>query len=322
MNVFVKYLPTHMNDASLRELFSSCGRVVSAKVMVDQSTGLSLGFGFVRFETPEEAQAAMKKMTGWRTGGKTLRCRLSDASIYPDPTDNLYVKPLPADFTEEQLVELFAPYGNIITATILVDRRTGVSKQVGFVRYDKVESATVALEKLDGSRLAPHKPWLIVKYAESDSQKAVRQARNVSPTSTPSPPPYYIEEHPPSDPPSPNISTSPDPLFIPAYNPVPSPYHTPQYLFPTPYTGHPPFPSPTSYPSPISYPTSPHHAHSTTPYASHYPTVHFRPPSPTTYVYPVAQAPPIGLYTCTGQFCVPYYPPTVSVCTPPAYIPM
>jgi hypothetical protein len=46
-NVFVKYLPSDVNDASLRRLFSTCGRVVSAKVMVDKGNGLSLGFGYV-----------------------------------------------------------------------------------------------------------------------------------------------------------------------------------------------------------------------------------------------------------------------------------
>ena len=45
-NVFVKYLPAEMHDAGLRHLFSSCGEIVSAKVMMDGSCGSSLGFGY------------------------------------------------------------------------------------------------------------------------------------------------------------------------------------------------------------------------------------------------------------------------------------
>ena len=44
-NVFVKYLPPTMNDLSLQNLFSLCGVIVSAKVIVDPHTWKSLGYG-------------------------------------------------------------------------------------------------------------------------------------------------------------------------------------------------------------------------------------------------------------------------------------
>lgn len=46
-NVFVKYLPSSIDDLGLSELFQGCGAIKSAKVMVDHQTGLSLGFGYV-----------------------------------------------------------------------------------------------------------------------------------------------------------------------------------------------------------------------------------------------------------------------------------
>ena len=48
VNVFVKYLPGDMKDAGLRHLFSTCGEVVSAKVMMDSASGSSLGYGYER----------------------------------------------------------------------------------------------------------------------------------------------------------------------------------------------------------------------------------------------------------------------------------
>lgn len=46
MNVFVKYLPAEMGDADLRLLFSPFGTIVSAKVMLDVESGVSLGYGY------------------------------------------------------------------------------------------------------------------------------------------------------------------------------------------------------------------------------------------------------------------------------------
>lgn len=47
-NVFVKYLPPDIDSAGLHELFATYGKIVSAKVMVNQETGQSLGYGYVQ----------------------------------------------------------------------------------------------------------------------------------------------------------------------------------------------------------------------------------------------------------------------------------
>lgn len=46
-NVFVKYLPSDLTDQDFYKLFSPFGEIISSKIMVDQSTGKSLGYGFV-----------------------------------------------------------------------------------------------------------------------------------------------------------------------------------------------------------------------------------------------------------------------------------
>lgn len=45
-NVFVKYLPSELDDEGLRDLFSAFGEIVSSKVMVDHQTKTSLGYGY------------------------------------------------------------------------------------------------------------------------------------------------------------------------------------------------------------------------------------------------------------------------------------
>ena len=54
-NVYVKNFGEEMNEADFKELVDSFGKVLSLKV-VTSDQGRSKGFGFVSFETPEEAQ--------------------------------------------------------------------------------------------------------------------------------------------------------------------------------------------------------------------------------------------------------------------------
>ena len=53
--LFVGGLPFSTTDEELNELFAAHGTVVSAKVIMDRDTNRSKGFGFVEFESEEEA---------------------------------------------------------------------------------------------------------------------------------------------------------------------------------------------------------------------------------------------------------------------------
>lgn len=175
-NVFVKYLPADVDDTRLRTLFSSFGTVVSAKVMVDVQNGTSLGYGFVRFSATEEAKIAIGAMSGKKVANKVLLCKLSNFAMYSDPSTNIYIKPLLPFTTEDDLMELFVPFGTVKTVKVMRDKRTGESKRIGFVRFEHQESATAAVEKMNGFKINSNDHALIVKYAESDHQRATRKA--------------------------------------------------------------------------------------------------------------------------------------------------
>ena len=62
-NLYVKNLNIMIDDKKLREHFSAFGEVTSAKVM-RHDNGISKGFGFVSFSTPEGATKALETLNG------------------------------------------------------------------------------------------------------------------------------------------------------------------------------------------------------------------------------------------------------------------
>jgi len=63
VNLYVKNLDDTIEDEKLRQEFTHCGTITSAKVMRDEK-GISKGFGFVCFATPNEATKAVTEMNG------------------------------------------------------------------------------------------------------------------------------------------------------------------------------------------------------------------------------------------------------------------
>lgn len=63
VNLYIKNLEDVVDDERLRKEFSTFGTITSAKVMKDDK-GVSKGFGFVCFSSPDEATKAVTEMNG------------------------------------------------------------------------------------------------------------------------------------------------------------------------------------------------------------------------------------------------------------------
>ncbi len=70
--LFVGNLPYSITEDTLRTLFEASGRVVSARVVVDRDTRRPKGFGFVEFEAPYAADAAIAELSGRMIEGREL----------------------------------------------------------------------------------------------------------------------------------------------------------------------------------------------------------------------------------------------------------
>ena len=81
----------------------------------------------------------------------------------------LYVGSLPYSVTEDELRNLFSPYGPIESVRIITDKFTGQSKGFGFVEMANGEDAKKAVEGMNGKQLNGRN--LIVNEARPEQRR-------------------------------------------------------------------------------------------------------------------------------------------------------
>ncbi|KAF6771899.1 hypothetical protein AHF37_06663 [Paragonimus kellicotti] len=172
-NLIVNYLPPFMSQEEVKALFSSIGEVESCKLVREKATGESLGYAFVKYIRAADAEKAIRTLNGLRLQNKTIKVSLARPSSESIKGANLYICGLPKKMTQAELEELFNQCGRIITARILYDNKTGLSRGVAFIRFDQRHEAELAIRRLNGYQAPPEHPNglpsepITVKFANS-----------------------------------------------------------------------------------------------------------------------------------------------------------
>ena len=152
-NIFVKNIDKQVDNRELHELFREYGMVLSSKVARDVA-GVSKGYGFVQFETDEEAKKAIDGVNGKDIRGRPVFVgpfvRRQERSSPGAAFTNVYVKNIPEEMGDEELKKLFEEHGPTTSVVIMKDG-DGKSRGFGFVNFEDAESAAAAVEKLNGS---------------------------------------------------------------------------------------------------------------------------------------------------------------------------
>jgi len=81
----------------------------------------------------------------------------------------IYVGNLPYNSTEAELTQLFSEHGDVVSASIVMDRETGRSRGFGFVEMDDA-SGNEAIEKLNGMQFDGRS--LVVNEARPREQRS------------------------------------------------------------------------------------------------------------------------------------------------------
>ena len=115
--LFVGNLPLTFTESDLRQLFLMYGGVVRCFIVCSTVTGQSKGYGFVEFETREEASVAKQRMATKVVGSRGLRVDFTDSGMQV-PEDlhslTLFVDLLPKDpEVEQKLATAFSHYGTV-----------------------------------------------------------------------------------------------------------------------------------------------------------------------------------------------------------------
>lgn len=73
MKLYAGNLPLEMTEEELKELFSEYGEVISVNIVFNYDINQSKGFGFVQFESKEDAMAAMEGLNGKEVNGRGIK---------------------------------------------------------------------------------------------------------------------------------------------------------------------------------------------------------------------------------------------------------
>ena len=73
MTLYVGNIYFGLSEDQLKEVFERYGKAESVRIMKDNQTGRSRGFGFVSFENDQEAELAKNELDGAEVGGRNLR---------------------------------------------------------------------------------------------------------------------------------------------------------------------------------------------------------------------------------------------------------
>lgn len=172
-NLYVKNISDRIDELMLRELFEACGDVRSCCVIRDVSTNRSRGFGFVKFADVDKATEAIARFHGKEYAGKVLEVKFAntdgesdDANLTSNapPSDNVYVKGLPPNWTHDDLKVYFSQFGHIIECRLLHANKSTSSGAL--IRFLSDTEATAAVTRGNGRMLVGVATPLVVRYAE------------------------------------------------------------------------------------------------------------------------------------------------------------
>merc|ERR1711963_1240704 len=155
-------LAKDVTEAMLFEKFSSAGPVLSIRVCRDMISRMSLGYAYVNFQQPADAERALDTMNFDVLKGKPIRIMWSqrDPSLRRSGVANVFIKNLDGTIDNKAMYDTFSAFGNILSCKVAQDMSNGESKGYGFVHFETEEAALNAIQKVNGMLLNGKKVYV------------------------------------------------------------------------------------------------------------------------------------------------------------------
>ena len=107
-NLIINYLPLDLDESALKALFSEYGRISHVKVVRDRTTKKSLGYGFVKFLTNQEASEAVQGMNGYFIRQKRIKVSFARPSTEDIRDSKIFVQNLPLKWNDNDVQNFFS----------------------------------------------------------------------------------------------------------------------------------------------------------------------------------------------------------------------
>uniref|UniRef100_A0ACD6A607 Uncharacterized protein n=1 Tax=Avena sativa TaxID=4498 RepID=A0ACD6A607_AVESA len=194
--LYVCNLPLYVDKLKLLEHFLPFGKVTDINVPRVHNTGLSKGYGFVKYSDSHHAAQAIIQLNGFLVEGKKIEVRVAgsppalSSSPMETQTDtrtvkeidmaNLYVCNISASIDTSKLVELFLPFGKITHARMTADQDTCSGKRYGFIKFADSQCAAEAIAVMNGTLIEGETITVRVAGLSSSASSSALQGSPIS----------------------------------------------------------------------------------------------------------------------------------------------
>ncbi|PAN51532.1 hypothetical protein PAHAL_9G600800 [Panicum hallii] len=158
--VFAYQLSLKADERDVYEFFSRAGKVRDVRLIMDRNSRRSKGVGYIEFYDVMSVPMAIA-LSGQLLLGQQVMVKPSEAEknlvqstasssgAASGGARKLYVGNLHSNINEEQLRQVFEPFGQVELVQLPLDPLTGLCKGFGFVQFARLEDAKAA-QSLNG----------------------------------------------------------------------------------------------------------------------------------------------------------------------------
>lgn len=164
-SLYVGDLHPEVTEPFLYEVFREVGPIASIRVCRDTFTRNSLGYAYVNFQNPVDAERALDTLNYSTVKNQPIRIMWSqrDPSVRKSGIGNVFIKNLDKTIDNKALYDTFSAFGNILSCKvgqskekIKVKDDQGVEHEedetscYGFVHFETAEAAEQAIARVNG----------------------------------------------------------------------------------------------------------------------------------------------------------------------------
>uniref|UniRef100_A0A8C8JRZ6 Polyadenylate-binding protein n=1 Tax=Oncorhynchus tshawytscha TaxID=74940 RepID=A0A8C8JRZ6_ONCTS len=159
-SLYVGDLHPDVTEAMLYQKFSPAGPITSIRVCRDVITRRSLGYAYINFQQPADAECALDTMNYEVLKGRPIRIMWSqrDPGLRKSGVGNIFIKNMDESIDNKALYDTFSAFGNILSCKVVCDENG--SKGYGFVHFETQEAANRAIDTMNGMLLNDRKVFV------------------------------------------------------------------------------------------------------------------------------------------------------------------